>query len=165
LQKARERGGARRVAPLRQSWKIRSVVVGRARQAVDMDNRLDEGRLAREWRTMQAMVQLYCRGQSHACAAGDLCSDCAQFLAYAARRLEKCPYGPAKPTCAKCPIHCYKPQPRELARQVMRYAGPRMVVRHPWLSLTHVADKLRRVEHPMAARRRDRSAERPSRGD
>jgi hypothetical protein len=28
-----------------------------------------------------------------------------------------------------------------------------MLLRHPWLSLTHFADKVRRVEHPMAARR------------
>jgi hypothetical protein len=36
----------------------------------------------------------------------------------------------------------------------MRYAGPRMALRHPWLSLLHVLDKLRHVEHPMEARRR-----------
>ncbi|HET7203069.1 MAG TPA: nitrous oxide-stimulated promoter family protein [Steroidobacteraceae bacterium] len=122
-----------------------------------MENGLVRGRLQREWRTMQAMVQIYCRGNAHARTAdGDLCRDCAGFLGYAARRLEKCPYGPAKPTCAKCPIHCYKPQPRELARQIMRYSGPRMMLRHPWLSITHFADKARRVEHPMTARRERR---------
>jgi Nitrous oxide-stimulated promoter len=122
-----------------------------------MDSRLDTGRLRREWRTMQVMVEIYCRGHGHACLPGrDLCTDCAGFLDYAERRLEKCPYGPAKPTCAKCPIHCYKPQPREFARVVMRYAGPRMLLRHPWLSLTHFADKARRVEHPMAVRRSQR---------
>lgn len=119
-----------------------------------MENRLDQGRLRREWRTLQAMVQIYCDGNDHTQrAGGGLCGDCSGFLDYAARRLEKCPYGPAKPTCAKCPIHCYKPQPRELAREIMRYAGPRMLLRHPWLSLTHVTDKLRRVQHPMDARR------------
>lgn len=122
-----------------------------------MDNRLDEGRLRREWRTLQAMVAIYCRGHGHDAPQGEPCADCTRFLDYAAKRLEKCPYGPSKPTCAKCPIHCYKPQPRELARQVMRYAGPRMVWRHPWMSLTHLADKLRRVEHPMAVRRRART--------
>lgn len=122
-----------------------------------MANDLEQGRLRREWRTMQAMVAIYCRDHGHAPAAdGKLCVECAGFLDYAARRLEKCPYGPAKPTCAKCPIHCYKPQPRELARQIMRYAGPRMMLRHPWLSLTHFTDKFRRVEHPMAARRQRR---------
>ena len=127
-----------------------------------MDNDIERGRLRREWRTMQAMVAIYCRGHGHTAAAGQkLCNDCGGFLDYAARRLEKCPYGPAKPTCAKCPIHCYKPQPREFARQVMRYAGPRMMLRHPWLSLTHFTDKLRRVEHPMAARRQRRGEPKP----
>jgi hypothetical protein len=120
-----------------------------------MDNRLQTGRLRREWRTMQVMVDIYCAGHGHA-PANERCVNCQGFLDYAERRLEKCPYGPAKPTCAKCPIHCYKPQPRELAREIMRYAGPRMMLRHPWLSLTHLTDKLRRVEHPMEARRKAR---------
>jgi len=100
------------------------------------------------------MVEIYCRDHH---GADEPCRTCRDFLSYAERRLEKCPYGEAKPTCAKCPIHCYKPAPRELAREIMRYAGPRMTFRHPWLSLTHLADKLRRVEHPMALRRRLRS--------
>lgn len=130
-----------------------------------MDNDIEQGRLRREWRTMQAMVAIYCGGHGHAAVVGGkLCAECAGFLDYAARRLEKCPYGPIKPTCAKCPIHCYKPQPREFARQVMRYAGPRMMLRHPWLSLTHFTDKLRRVEHPMAARRQRRGPPSPPAG-
>jgi hypothetical protein len=39
----------------------------------------------------------------------------------------------------------------------MRYAGPRMTFRHPWFSLLHLLDKLRRVEHPMEVRRRRRN--------
>ena len=38
----------------------------------------------------------------------------------------------------------------------MRYAGPRMALKHPWLSLMHFVDKARRVEHPMEMRRRSR---------
>ena len=122
-----------------------------------MDTRLETGRLAREWRTMQVMVGIYCRGHGHACAAdAGLCADCQGFLDYAERRLEKCPYGAEKPTCARCPIHCYKPQPRELARQIMRYAGPRMALRHPWLSLAHFMDKARRVRTPDGRRRERR---------
>jgi hypothetical protein len=127
-----------------------------------MQNDLDRGHLRREWRTMQAMMVIYCKGHAHAALPGvDLCAECAGFLDYATRRLEKCPYGPAKPTCAKCPIHCYKPQPREFARRMMRYSGPRMMLRHPWLSLTHVADKARRVEHPMETRRQRRDTPPP----
>lgn len=110
-------------------------------------------RLQREYLTMRYMVGIHCRGRQHAAAAGAPCPECSEFLAYAQRRLQKCPYGEHKPTCARCPIHCYKPAQRERARIVMRYAGPRMLLRHPWLGLLHMLDKLRRVEHPMTARR------------
>lgn len=111
-------------------------------------------RLNREHLTMQRMVEIHCRDHH---GAATPCPECREFLDYAERRLEKCPYGERKPTCAKCPIHCYKPAQRERARQIMRHAGPRMTLRHPWLSLHHLLDKLRRVEHPMDARRRQRS--------
>jgi predicted amidophosphoribosyltransferase len=125
-----------------------------------METRLDTGRLRREWQTMQVMVDIFCRGHGHARVTGaGLCPDCRSFLQYAERRLEKCPYGAEKPTCARCPIHCYKREPREFARQVMRYAGPRMLLRHPWLSLAHFADKARRVEHPLDQRRTRRDHE------
>jgi len=111
-------------------------------------------RLKREYETMQRMVEIYCAAH-HATTTGP-CENCRVFLDYAERRLEKCPYGEGKPVCAKCPIHCYKRAQREQARAIMRHAGPRMVWRHPWLSLTHVLDKVRRVDHPMVARRRER---------
>jgi hypothetical protein len=112
-------------------------------------------RLRREYRTMECMVEIWCADHHGTdVRASGPCADCREFLAYAARRLEKCPYGEAKPTCAKCPIHCYKRAQRELARDIMRYAGPRMPFRHPWLSLMHLADKLRKREHPMEMRRR-----------
>lgn len=111
------------------------------------------GRLGREFTTMRYMVGLYCRAH-HAAAASLPCPRCTEFLGYAARRLDKCPYGEDKPTCAHCPIHCYKPAPREFAREVMRYAGPRMMTRHPWLALLHLVDGRRRVAHPMESRRR-----------
>lgn len=115
-----------------------------------------KSRLAREYLTLEKMVAVYCRDH-HQDAGGLPCDDCAKFLGYAERRLLKCPYGQDKPTCARCPVHCYKPMQREQARIVMQYAGPRMVLRHPWLSLLHMLDKLRKVEHPMELRRRRRA--------
>jgi predicted amidophosphoribosyltransferase len=115
-----------------------------------------DSRLERELRTMRRMVEIHCVDR-HGSRRGTTCADCGEFLAYVERRLEKCPYAANKPTCARCPIHCYKPAEREMARAIMRYAGPRMALRHPWLSLLHVMDKLRRVEHPMDVRRRERT--------
>ena len=113
---------------------------------------LANGRLRREQRTLVCMTQIYCR-HHHGGQSGGLCPDCAGLMEYAERRLEKCPYGVDKPTCANCPIHCYKPAQREQVREIMRFAGPRMTWRHPLRSLTHLYDKLRQVEHPLKTRR------------
>ncbi len=65
------------------------------------------------------------------------------------RRVNKCPFQNNKPTCAQCPIHCYNPTMREQVREVMRYAGPRMMLYHPMFSVLHILDDLRyRHRHP-----------------
>ncbi|HMB38087.1 MAG TPA: nitrous oxide-stimulated promoter family protein [Wenzhouxiangellaceae bacterium] len=110
---------------------------------------LETPRLRREFKTMRRMVEIHCRDH-HGTARP--CPDCEDFLAYAEQRLEKCPYGEAKPTCAKCPVHCYRKQRREQARGIMQYSGPRMMLRHPWLALMHILDKFRKVRHPMELR-------------
>ena len=106
-------------------------------------NGLAGERLAREWKTMAAMVRIFCRDHHHPPAS--LCDSCQQFLAYAQVRLERCRFGPAKPTCAQCPVHCYQRDRREQARAIMRYAGPRMVYEHPIMSLWHWLDGFRAV--------------------
>ncbi len=58
----------------------------------------------------------------------------------ACERLDRCVYGPEKPTCFTCPIHCYRREMRDAIREVMRYAGPRMLKRHPILAIAHVLD-------------------------
>ena len=100
-------------------------------------------RLARERRTILAMIQLYCRAQHGGQAA--LCPDCQALADYALQRVERCPFKAGKPTCAKCLVHCYKPEMREKIRTVMRYAGPRMILPHPILSLWHLIDTKRPV--------------------
>lgn len=79
-------------------------------------------------------------------------------MRYAARRLQKCPYGEEKPTCAKCPVHCYKTEQRQKVRDIMCFAGPRMAWRHPLKSLIHLFDKARQAEHPLQRRRRLKAA-------
>lgn len=98
---------------------------------------MNSQRLERERRTLCAMIELYCEGRH---GTDGLCADCEELHSYAMERLTKCPYGAKKPTCADCPIHCYKPVMRERVREVMRYAGPRMLGKHPVLALLHLWD-------------------------
>ena len=98
-------------------------------------------RLARELRTLRAMVRIYCR--DHHGPSGDGCPQCAALMAYATRRLDRCVFGDAKPTCANCLVHCYTAEMREKVRVDMRWAGPRMMFRHPILAVAHKLDGLR----------------------
>ena len=111
----------------------------------------EEVRLERERRTVAAMIGVYCRAQ-HNASDSSLCDECADLEAYTRLRLEKCPYGEAKPTCANCPIHCYQPHRREQVRRVMAFSGPRMLWRHPVLAVRHMLDGYRKA--PPLARRR-----------
>jgi len=113
------------------------------RLAAKAKNDLASGCLVREWKTMSAMVRIYCRDHHH--PAGGLCAECRQFLDYAEVRLERCLFGEEKPTCANCPVHCYQRDCREQARVVMRYAGPRMMWEHPVMSLRHWLDDFRKA--------------------
>lgn len=99
-------------------------------------------RIGREKLTLEAMVRLQC-ARRHGTARGRLCGDCEELLSYALERLEACRFGEGKPVCAKCPIHCYKPDMRARARETMRWSGPRMILRHPYLAVRHLADARR----------------------
>ena len=58
----------------------------------------------------------------------------------------KCPQASAeKPACKQCPVHCYQPAKREEMKQIMRWAGPRMLWRHPILTVRHLIDDKRPV--------------------
>ena len=88
-------------------------------------------------RTVSAMVHIFCEGV-HRSARGSLCEGCRSLLEYSTGRLEKCPFGPEKTTCRECPIHCYRPVERAEMKDVMRFAGPRMLWRRPWLAMRHL---------------------------
>jgi hypothetical protein len=107
--------------------------------------RFSNRRLAREWKTVAAMLDIYCREQH----GGPLCKQCQELKHYVHLRLERCRFGEEKPTCAKCPVHCYQRDHREQIKTVMRFAGPRMLWEHPWLSLCHLVDGWFRKAAPL----------------
>ena len=95
--------------------------------------------MQREKKTIAVMVGIFCCDK-HGAAKGELCADCEGLLDYACTRLDKCPFGAEKGPCSKCAVHCYKPEMRERVREVMGYAGPRMIKRHPVLAVRHLLD-------------------------
>lgn len=101
------------------------------------EKELLSGKLLYEYRTIAAMVQIYCRAH-HRQETQISCEECLSFLEYAHTRLDRCPYGQDKPTCNKCPVHCYKPHMKVKAREIMIFAGPRMLLPHPIMAIRHL---------------------------
>jgi len=91
-------------------------------------------------RLIGKFVEVYCAGK-HAAAErtafrlpADLgerriCPECAAFLEYAVTKRLKCPLEAEKPSCKHCRIHCYDGPRREKVREIMSYAGRRLMLR------------------------------------
>ena len=94
-----------------------------------------KNRIKREKKTVSLMIAIYCR---HIHRNKNICDDCSHLHDYAMKRLDTCKYGIDKPTCNKCPVHCYRKIEREQIRRVMRFAGPKMLFSHPILALFHL---------------------------
>jgi len=88
--------------------------------------------LEREVKTVMIMIVMYCR--RHHGGRG-VCKDCRKLGTYAEQRIRRCPFGENKPACGKCKIHCFKPLMSSQIRDVMRFAGPKMLYRHPILAI------------------------------
>lgn len=99
-------------------------------------------RIEREKLVVRQMITHYCHS-SHSTRGGDLCAECLHLLTYAHTRLDHCPHGARKPSCRKCPVHCYSPSRRSQIREVMRRVGPRMIFIHPWSAILHIITELK----------------------
>lgn len=106
-----------------------------------------EEKRAREERTVMQMIGIYCRGNHKRAQerksyphAGDLCPECFELAQYVHERIERCPRMEEKTFCSSCPVHCYAPAMRDRVREVMRYAGPRMLLHHPVAAVHHALD-------------------------
>jgi hypothetical protein len=91
--------------------------------------------VTREKRTIEAMIRIFCR---HYHRQETLCEECSELKEYAFHRIERCMFGTEKPACKDCPVHCYSPRMRDKVKQVMRFAGPRMIYSHPVMAIMHM---------------------------
>lgn len=95
----------------------------------------------REIRTVGLMIALY---EKYHTETGDN-AQYKDLFNYTIKRLERCRFGEDKPACKHCPIHCYQPARREAIKAIMRWSGPRMLLRHPILAIRHLIDDHRPV--------------------
>jgi hypothetical protein len=100
-------------------------------------------RMQREAKTVSNMIDIYC-STKHGTKRDELCAACSELRDYSMLRLSKCPFQEGKTSCGKCRVHCYKPDMRARAKDMMRIAGPRMAYRHPYQTFRHFLDERRK---------------------
>jgi hypothetical protein len=105
-----------------------------------------QNKIDNEKKTVGAMISIYCRSH-HNSPKNALCESCRRLLNYSIKRIDKCVFGQEKPSCEKCPIHCYKPKYRDEVKTIMRYAGPRMLYKHPILALKHILQNRKSIQN------------------
>lgn len=88
-------------------------------------------KIAYEKQTIERMLLVYCRLKHNRKGKSPLCENCKSLKEYAHARLTNCMFGEEKPACRKCPVHCYKPDMKKEIKEVMQYAGPRMLFFYP----------------------------------
>lgn len=83
-------------------------------------------RIKKDEKVLRAFIKVFCmenhRRNGFSLDEYGLCSECAELLAYALKRNEKCPLE-VKPKCKDCHVHCYKPEMRLKIKKVMKFSG------------------------------------------
>lgn len=94
--------------------------------------------------TMEAIGAIYCRGNHDAAARGDdaMCAWCREAIEDTLERALACPHG-HKHNCEDCETHCQRGEAQQNIKVIMRYAAPRMVVRHPVMTFGYLRKKLK----------------------
>ena len=97
-----------------------------------------KSRREREARIVAYMIRFYCVSLHD--SKKILCADCRGLTAYLHKRLLTCKFGDTKPACKECTVHCYSPAMRAKMRDVMRWAGSRMLFKHPFYAILYLID-------------------------
>ena len=94
--------------------------------------------ILKEKETIEIMIRYFCNHKHETKNEDDLCDECRVLMLYAFKRLDKCRFKELKPTCRKCPVHCYGNDNREKIKEVMKYSGPRMIIINPLMAIKHL---------------------------
>lgn len=103
----------------------------------------------RDRKTIEAIGAIYCKAhhgkeaQKAATSSPKLCPQCSEVVEYAMARTKRCPNN-HEGNCADCEIHCFNGSMREKVRAMMAYAAPRMLVKHPIMTIRYLQKKDKR---------------------
>lgn len=102
----------------------------------------------RDRKTIEAIGAIYCKAhhgkETQKATSTKLCPQCAEVVEYAMARTKRCPNN-HEGNCADCEIHCFNGSMREKVRKMMAYAAPRMLARHPFMTIRYLRKKTKQA--------------------
>ena len=109
---------------------------------IEMMENMDRSRTENDRRVLEAMGRKFCKahhsGKKDPCG---LCPSCRETVEATLARTAICPHG-HEGNCQDCTTHCQRGEARERIREIMRYAAPRMVRRHPLMTAEYLRRKV-----------------------
>lgn len=92
-------------------------------------------------RTLEAIGRIYCAAHctGDRDAAG-LCPSCRATIDATLERAAACPFG-HEGNCRDCRVHCQRGEAQQHIRAIMRFAAPRMALRHPVMTIGYLRKK------------------------
>lgn len=103
--------------------------------------RMGNAHIDKDRRTLEAMGRIFCSAH-HDCTkdAAGLCPECRATVDATLERAAACPFG-HEGNCQDCAVRCQRGEARDRIREIMRYAAPRMTLRHPFMTLDYLRKK------------------------
>lgn len=79
---------------------------------------------------------VYCNA-NHGTTDNKLCPKCTALLTTVMLKIQRCPYGIAKPICDGCETPCFGEVPTNEFRNIMKAGQKKMLLSHPLMAVKH----------------------------
>ena len=79
---------------------------------------------------------VYCNA-NHGTTDKKLCPKCTALLTTVMLKMQRCPYGIAKPICDACETPCFGENPTKEFRAIMKSGQKKMLLSHPLMAVKH----------------------------
>lgn len=99
--------------------------------------------IEKDRRTLEAIGRIYCQGNHASCEkdASGMCPECRAAIEQTLARTEVCPHN-HEGNCQDCTTPCHRGEAKQQIKNIMRYAAPRMIFRHPFMTLEYLRKKI-----------------------
>lgn len=93
-------------------------------------------------RTLRRMHHLFCRNfHNSQRLRSPLCQSCKSLLDYSLKQTDACKWKKLGRLCSNCNVHCFEESKRQEILQVMKFAGPRLLLTNPFLAIRYLLQK------------------------